>query len=81
MDSYGYLYDVTFDPSYPAKNLLTSDNDSAGNGQFRISRSLLPGRRYVLVVTTDTIGVTGSFWIRAVGPASVGLTSITLSSE
>ncbi len=82
MDTYGCFYNVPFDPSYPFQSLITSDDDSAGSQQFKISRSLQSGRTYVLIVTTYSDRVRGSFSITAVGPASVGLTSITpISSE
>jgi hypothetical protein len=81
IDTYGCFYEVPFDPSYPSENLITYDDDSAGNGQFRISRSLQSFRTYVLVVTTWSNAATGSFLITAVGPALVGFTSITPSTS
>jgi len=77
IDTYGYFYNVPFDPSYPSQNLITSDDDSGGNQQFQIRISLQSGHKYVLVVTTYGSSVTGSFSVRVTGPASVGLTSIT----
>jgi hypothetical protein len=76
-DSYGCLYDGSFNPLYPSQNLITTDDDGGGNRQFQISRSLQSGRIYILVVTTYSTGITGSFTIRAGGPASVYMTSIT----
>jgi hypothetical protein len=81
IDTYGCFYQARFDPSYPSENLIAYDDDSAGNGQFQVSGSLQSARTYVLVVTTSSAGVTGSFSIIAVGPASVGLTSITPSTS
>ncbi len=81
MDTYGYFYNVSFDPSYPFQNLIASNDDSAGNRQFWISLSLQSGHRYILVVTTSSVGATGSFTIKAAGPSSVMLTSITPSTN
>jgi hypothetical protein len=81
MDTYGYLYNDPFNPSYPSQNMIASDDDSNGNLQFRITRSLQAGYTYVLVVTTSSATVTGSFWITADGPAPVGLSSITTTSK
>jgi len=81
MDTYGYFYSDSFDPSYPSRNLIASDDDSGGGGQFRINVTLFYGRTYVLVVTTYSSSTTGSFSITALGPASVSLTSITPTSE
>ncbi len=81
IDTYGYLYNIPFNPSYPSQSLITSDDDSgSGNGQFKIRSSLQSGRTYVLVVTTYKNVDRGSFSIRAAGPASVGMTSITPST-
>jgi hypothetical protein len=81
MHTYGYFYNVPFDPSYPSQNLIQSNADGGGNSQFKISNSLQSGRTYVLVVTTYGMRVTGSFSIRVTGPASVGLASITPSTS
>jgi len=59
---------------------MSDDDSGSGNGQFKISDSLQSGRTYVLIVTTYGSSVTGSFSIRAAGPASVGMTSITPST-
>jgi hypothetical protein len=77
MDTYGYFYRDRVDPSYPSWNLITSDDDSGGQGQFRITVTLSYGQTYVLVVTTFSSSTTGSFSVIASGPASLGLTSIT----
>jgi hypothetical protein len=76
-DSYGCLYDGSFNPLYPSQGLITTDDDGAGSGQFQIDRSLQSGRTYILVVTTYNIGITGSFTIRAGGPASVYMMAYT----
>ena len=82
MDSYGYFYSYPFDPSVPYRNLI-SQNDDSGNStrQFGIDVSLQYGRTYVLVVTTYAANTRDTFLITVYGPARVGLTSITPSSE
>ncbi len=77
-DAYGYLYDGSFNPLSPSQNLITSDDDSGGgNGQFQITRSFQSGRTYILVATTYSASITGSFSIRATGPASAAMTLFT----
>ncbi len=76
-DSYGCLYDDSFTPLYPSKNLITTDDDGAGSGQFQISRNLQFGSTYILVVTTYSADITGSFTIRASGPGSVYMMAYT----
>ncbi len=76
-DSYGCLYDGSFNPHYPSQNLITTDDDGGGNRQFQIGRSLQSGRTYILIVTTYSTDITGSFTIRVGGPASAYMTLIT----
>jgi hypothetical protein len=56
-------------------NLLESNDDEAGDRQFQISSTLQYGQTYVLVVTTYSNRVTGSFSIGAVGPGWIGMDS------
>jgi hypothetical protein len=58
-------------------NLITTDDDGAGKGQFQISRNLQFGSTYILVVTTFSTDITGSFTIRAGGPSSVYMMAFT----
>jgi hypothetical protein len=81
IDTYGYLYESSFDPSYPSLNLIVSDDDGGEDRQFRISRYLQFGRTYILVVTTHESGTTGSFSIRATGPASLDMTAFTRTTS
>jgi hypothetical protein len=81
IDTYGYLYESSFDPSHPSYNLVASDDDGAGDRQFQISRYLQSGRKYILVVTTSSTGTIGSFSVRVIGPSSVSLVRITPTSR
>ncbi|CAF1166859.1 unnamed protein product [Rotaria sordida] len=82
LDTVGYFYDTSFDPSVPTENLVT-DNDDGGDMryQFRIEAFLEAGHTYILVVTTHTGSETGSFSVEANGPDSVNLVSITPSTS
>ncbi|CAF5129992.1 unnamed protein product, partial [Rotaria magnacalcarata] len=71
MDTFGYLYAGVFDLSNPNLNLLTSNDDSAGNNQFKLIANLEAGVSYTLVFTTFGENVIGPFTIIAVGPTSV----------
>ena len=80
MDTYGCFYQTSFDPSIPSRNLIAYDDDGGGGLQFLITSSLLSGGTYILVVTTYATNVTGSYSVRAVGPAAVYMVSITPST-
>jgi hypothetical protein len=72
LDTYGYIYNNTFNTSNPAANLFSQDDDSAGNRQFKMAVYLRPDfMTYVLVATTHSAGMTGSFSIIASGPTKV----------
>jgi len=77
MDTYGYFYSDTFDPSSPSQNLIASDDDSGGSGQFRINVTLSYANTYILVVTTYPPSTTGTFSVTGLGPASVSLTPMS----
>lgn len=77
MDTYGCLYQLSFDSSDRWQNLLTCNDDSAGDGQFLISRSLQYSSTYILVVTTYLDDDIGNYSIGAQGPALLSVFSIT----
>lgn len=81
MNTYGYLYKNAFTSYSPSQNLITSDDDSNGDGQFKISLILESGSTYVLIVTTYYQNNIGSFLITAVGPALIDSTWITPSTN
>ncbi|CAF4100912.1 unnamed protein product, partial [Rotaria sp. Silwood2] len=81
MDTYGYLYNNTFDPVYPTMNILAIDDDSGGNYQFMFSMFLQTLSQYILVATTYNKNITGPFTITAHGLAPVGFTRINISSK
>jgi hypothetical protein len=77
VDTYGYLYNNTFDPSNVNVNLLAQDNEIGGNFQFFISILLQSGGTYILVVTTNASRVTTTFSIIKAGPAGISLPNTT----
>lgn len=73
-DTYGYLYQSNFYPSYQTYNLISSDDDSAGSSQFQLTNYLQSNTQYVLVFTTYGERITGQFSIIASGPDDVSFT-------
>ena len=80
-DTYGYFYNNPVDPSNPTQNLIACDDDSGGDQQFQINVSLQDQGVYILIVTTYSAGVTGSFSIKTIGPEFFDLTSFTPSTS
>jgi hypothetical protein len=78
-DTYGYLYQGNFYPTYPSVNLISSNDDGAGSGQFQITAELRSDITYVLVYTTFSQSATGSFNIVATGPGDVYFNQISSS--
>jgi hypothetical protein len=76
MDTLGFLYDGTFNPSNPSSNLYTDDDDSGGNRQFKLTAYLEAGVPYTLVVSTFGSRITGPFSIVATGPGNVQYVSM-----
>lgn len=70
-DTYGYLYQGNFYPSYPQYNIVVQDDDSAGNNQFKLVATLRSDLTYILVFTTYQQSTTGTFEIVASGPDNV----------
>ena len=74
LDTFGSLYNDTFDPTYPSLNLLQSNDDGAGSSQFFLSLVLQTMIDYILVATTFSPMETGEFSIIVQGPATVNFT-------
>lgn len=78
MDTMGFLYQDSFDPSVPTGNLVNEDDDNGeGVHQFSIEHYFEAGKTYILVVTTHETSETGDFTVKGFGPGSVSLTSFT----
>jgi hypothetical protein len=79
INTYGYIYDDKFDLDDLNLNLISQDDDSDGNGQFKMITSLESGHRYILVATTNSPEVMGEFSITSFGPTAVKIRSKTAS--
>ncbi len=74
INTYGYLYENSFDRFDTSSNLLMEDDNSGDNEQFKMTAFLQPPTLYFLVVTTFSPHVMGQFSIIAYGPSSISLT-------
>jgi hypothetical protein len=77
LDTYGYLYRVNFNPSYPMINVVASNDDGASSAQFQLTGDLQSDIKYILVVTTYRERMTGQFNIIASGPDDISFNSIS----
>jgi hypothetical protein len=74
IDTYGYIYENTFNPLNTTENLLTSDDNGGGfDGQFRFEIPLYVDTTYILVVTTFSPKHIGEIQINL-----LGLTNVTV---
>jgi hypothetical protein len=76
MDTYGYLYQDTFDPVDPSRNLIAKNNAGCNNGHFWLHGDLLANITYILVVTTNASNVKGAFSVVSTGVANVHFSPI-----
>ncbi|CAF2475288.1 unnamed protein product [Rotaria sp. Silwood2] len=67
-NTYGYLYNGSFRSSSTSSNLLTFDDDSGGNRQFRFTFSLQRNLTYIFVPTTYSMYTTGAYTVVVSGP-------------
>lgn len=72
MDTYGYLYNNSFDKTKLSLNQVKQDDDSGGNLQFQLISVLRSGMRSILIVTTYGPNIRGPFSLIVSGPATVG---------
>ncbi len=77
IDTYGHIYNNSFDPCDSSLNLISEDDESGGHSQFQLTISLQTNTTYILVVTTYYPSVTGNFSILVSGPNNVDLNSIS----
>ncbi len=71
IDTYGYIYNNSFDPFHLTMNLLIENDQSYGNNQFKLVTPLQVNTTYILVVTTYSPNVTGKFSVLVIGPNNV----------
>ena len=75
IDSYGYLYNDTFDPYNPTLNFLQQNDDGAGSRQFLLNWTLSVNGKYVLVPTSLSVNTISKFSI--IGSGSGGAVNFT----
>lgn len=68
MDTYGYIYNNTFNSSFPTENLINQNDDGGGYRQFLFSMYFNSLTKYILIVTTYLEDTTGPFSILVAGP-------------
>ncbi|CAF4018380.1 unnamed protein product [Adineta steineri] len=73
MDTYGYIYKDDFDPLNPFENLLSQNYRSCSYEDFNLIVYLHAGTKYILVVTTSSPNITGTFSILTSGPNNITL--------
>jgi hypothetical protein len=79
INTYGYLYRDQFNPADLSMKLISEDDDSNGQEQFRITAILQPDQKYFLVITTYSPETTGEFSIVSSGPATVDIHTTPVS--
>lgn len=80
LDTYGILYQTTFDPASPSSNIVVLDDDSGEQNGFGIRQTLTSNVEYFLVVTSYYPQQVGSFQLIVVGSGIVNITEITGTS-
>ncbi|CAF1210287.1 unnamed protein product [Adineta ricciae] len=80
MDTYGYLYNGTFDPSFTSQNLIIENDNSAEHEQFGFAYALQSAGTYVVVVTTYSARITGAFSLIMIGPGTVNYDQLNKTS-
>lgn len=81
IDTYGYIYNNSFNPAAPSKNLIAYNDDDNGNDQFLLSLYINTVAKYILVVSTNAVRVMGKFSIMATGHGSVSFVLLDKSSH
>ena len=81
LDTVGYLYINTFDPTFPDLNMLQFNDDDGGSSQFLLSMWLETMNTYIVVVTTFPLMLTGAFSITVRGAAAVIISLINATGQ
>ena len=81
MDTYGYIYNTSFNPSFTNENLLLFNDNSGVDLQFIFRTFLQTVTTYILVVTTNRQSVTGVFSVIATGPELLIFSPTNTSSK
>jgi hypothetical protein len=81
MDTYGYLYNGSFNSSFPNQNVLLADDDDGGNHQFELTYFLQSSVTYVLVPTTYAANVMGVFSIIGTGLGLLSFSQLNITGK
>lgn len=81
MDTYAYIYNHSFNYSFPNLDILSSNDDAGGASQFMLTVHLQSMTKYILVVTTFFQNVTGKFSIIATGPGLLWFSRANISGK
>jgi hypothetical protein len=81
MDTVGYLYSGSFDPSHPDINMISCDHEGGGNYQFMIVVYLEGMKNYTLLITTFYPNETGAHSITVTGTSAVAILAGNLSRK
>jgi hypothetical protein len=77
VNTIGFIYKDMFVPFAPREKLISKNDDRLNNGQYQLPIYLQTKTTYVLVVTTYSPNVTGTFSISASGPSNISLKRIS----
>ena len=79
INTFGCIYNNSFDILYPNSSLSEWNDDGGGNQQFKMMLNINATYNYILVVTTYGQIVVGSFSVTAHGPGEVVFSQLTAS--
>jgi hypothetical protein len=80
INSYGCLYNNSFNVSKPLLHVISENDNSAANRQFLIVATLQRGKTYILVYTTIWPLTMGQFDLASFGPSFANITRLNISS-
>lgn len=70
MDTFGYIYNNTFNPSTPSENLMATDDDGGNERQFLFRIFIDFTSKYILLITAFSPNTLGTFTVLASGIGS-----------
>ncbi|CAF0778639.1 unnamed protein product [Adineta ricciae] len=77
IDTYGYIYEETFNPLNPDEHLFTKNDDGGSENQFKFDLPLYNDTKYILVVTTYSPMITGNIIVHMSGVRHVLVTRLS----
>ncbi|CAF4368170.1 unnamed protein product [Rotaria sp. Silwood2] len=76
LDTYGYIYNNSFNSSAPRTNLIVQNDDDGDNAQFLLTLFIDTLEKYILIVTTYAPNVFGTFSINTVSVGSISFSRV-----